>query len=275
MNVPSFVAARHGRRAASFVSAILLSACCIGGFSSAGEMSAKQPKYGSRAVRMYHARRYLRENEAPDFWALMPYYVHQYSERACSVASTTMVVNAARARSELMSDEELVSQKALLRRVGYPQWNNAIQPGGRGVTIEDLGRYLTEALELYCHDEYEVDAVRVSASDDGLRERVRNMLIENEQSDDDFVIVFFWQATFTDDPEGKSGHVSPIGAYDEENERALILDPDRDWYEPYWVPLDVLVEGLARRDPETGRSRGYLWVRKRHEVAIRTVDERK
>lgn len=274
MNVPSFVAARHGRRTASFVLATLLSVSCGLGVSSAGEKSSQQPKYGSRAVRMFHARQYLRENEAPDFWALMPYYVHQFSERACSVASTTMVINAARAQAELMSDEELVSQKAILRRVSYPKWNNAIQPGGRGVTIEDLGRYLTQALYLYCEDEYRVEAVRVDAGDEDLRERVRNMLIENEQSDDDFVIVFFWQATFTDDPEGKSGHVSPIGAYDEVNERALILDPDRDWYEPYWVPLDVLVEGMARRDPESGRSRGYIWVRKQHEVAVQTVGER-
>lgn len=222
---------------------------------------------------MFHARQYLRENEAPDFWALMPYYVHQFSERACSVASTTMVVNAARAQSELMSDDELVSQKALLRRVSYPRWNNAIQEGGRGVTIEDLGQYLTQALELYCNDEYEVDAVRVDASDDGLHERVRKMLIENERTDDDFVIVFFWQATFTDDPEGKTGHVAPIGAYDEENERALILDPDRDWYEPYWVPLDVLVEGMARRDPDTGRSRGYIWVRKQQEFVAHSAEE--
>jgi hypothetical protein len=273
MNVPSFVAERHGRRTASFVLATLLSVSCGFEVSSAGEKSPQQPKYGSRAVRMFHARQYLRENEAPDFWALMPYYVHQFSERACSVASTTMVVNAARAQSELMSDDELVSQKALLRRVSYPRWNNAIQEGGRGVTIEDLGHYLTQALELYCNDEYEVDAVRVDASDDGLHERVRKMLIENERTDDDFVIVFFWQATFTDDPEGKTGHVAPIGAYDEENERALILDPDRDWYEPYWVPLDVLVEGMARRDPDTGRSRGYIWVRKHQEFVAHSAEE--
>ena len=58
--------------------------------------AAAQPKYGSQAVRLFHAREYLQTHEAPDFWALMPYYVHQFNERACSVASATMVVNALR-----------------------------------------------------------------------------------------------------------------------------------------------------------------------------------
>jgi hypothetical protein len=261
MSAASFRVVRRGR----VLSAATLVLACgfVFAVASAAEKTSVQPKYGTHAVRLFHARDYLRENEAPDFWAIMPYYVHQFSERACSVASATMVVNAARAQAELSAADELITQGMMMRRVAYPRWHDAIQEGGDGVTIEDLGGYLTEALRRFSPDEYEVDAVRVKPNDPGLRERVRKMLIENEASDDDFVLVFFWQATFTDDPEGKTGHVAPLAAYDEENDRALVFDPDRDWYEPYWVPLDTLVAGMARTDPETGRPRGYIWVRKR------------
>lgn len=222
----------------------------------------QRPKYGSQSVRLFHAREYLKNHEAPDFWALMPYYVHQFTERACSVASTTMVVNAARAQVDLTSADELVTQRMLLKQISHPRWTKAIEAGGEGVTIEDISGYLKEALDKLTPDVYQVEAVRVNPNDPNLRDLVREMLIENEQTDDDFVIVVFWQATFTDDPEGETGHVAPLAAYDAERDRALVFDPDRDWYEPYWVPLDTLVAGMAKRDPETGRTRGYIWARK-------------
>jgi hypothetical protein len=258
MSAASFFA--RTMRVAPIVGGLLI--CNFGEVASTVEKTSVQPKYGSQAVRLFHAREYLKNNEAPDFWALMPYYIHQFSDRACSVASATMVVNACRAQAELTASDELVTQGMMLRKVAHPKWHDAIQEGGDGVTIEDLGGYLNEALQKFTPDTYAVEAVRVDAHDDGLRERVRQMLIQNERTDDDFVVVFFWQATFTDDPEGETGHVAPLAAFDEEHERALVFDPDRDWYEPYWVPLDTLVAGMARVDPDTGKPRGYIWVRK-------------
>ncbi len=220
-----------------------------------------QPKYGSQAVRLFHAREYLQTHEAPDFWALMPYYVHQFNERACSVASATMVVNALRSQVELTTADELITQEKLLKQVCNPRWANDVGPNGESVTIEELGEYVQESMKLFGPRKYDVQAVRVDSQDKGLRERVRQMLIENERSDDDFVMVVFWQAAFTEDPEGETGHIAPLAAYDAAHERALVFDPDRKWYEPYWVPLDTLVAGMARTDPDTGKSRGYIWVR--------------
>jgi hypothetical protein len=227
----------------------------------------RQPKYGSQAVRLFKSHEYFRTHDAPDFWALMPYYIHQFNERACSVASATMVVNALRAQVELATNDELVTQGMLLKRVAHPEWQQAVQGEGDGVTIEALGDYLEEAAARYCPARYEVEAVRVNPNDPNLRERVRNMLIQNEKSDDDFVIVIFWQAAFTDDPEGETGHVAPLAAYDAENDRALVFDPDRDWYEPYWVPLDTLVAGMAKLDPESGIPRGFIWIRTKRDTA--------
>jgi hypothetical protein len=220
-----------------------------------------QSKYGSQAVRLFHAREYLQTHEAPDFWALMPYYVHQFNERACSVASATMVVNALRSQVELTTADELITQEKLLKQVCNPRWANDVGPNGESVTIEELGEYVQESLKLFGPRQYDVQAVRVDSQDKGLRERIRRMLVENERSDDDFVMVVFWQAAFTEDPEGETGHIAPLAAYDAAHERALVFDPDRKWYEPYWVPLDTLVAGMARTDPDTGKSRGFIWVR--------------
>ena len=44
--------------------------------------------------------------------------------------------------------------------------------------------------------------------------------------------------------------------------RALILDPDREWYEPYWVPESALIEAMATGDASSGVWRGFLWIRR-------------
>ncbi len=120
-----------------------------------------QPKYGSQAVRLFHAREYMQTHDAPDFWALMPYYVHQFNERACSVASSTMVVNALRSQVELTTNDELVTQEKLLKRVCYPEWERAVSPHGDSVTIEELGDYVRESLKQFGPRTYDVQAVRV------------------------------------------------------------------------------------------------------------------
>jgi hypothetical protein len=172
-----------------------------------------------------------------------------------------MIVNGLRAQVELTTTDELITQSKLLKQVSYPKWARDVSPEGDSVTIEELGDYVRESLSLFGPGQYDVQAVRVDPKDKTLRDRVRRMLIENERSDDDFVLVVFWQAAFTDDPEGESGHIAPLAAYDAELDRALVFDPDREWYEPYWVPLDTLVAGMAKVDPDTHNPRGYVWVR--------------
>jgi len=160
---------------------------------------------------------------------------------------------------ELTTVDELITQGTLLREI--PKWAHDVGPDGDSVTIEEVGDYVREILTRFGPNHYDVEATRVDPKDPGLRERVRRMLVENERSDDDFVMVVFWQAAFTDDPEGETGHIAPLAAYDAERERALVFDPDREWYEPYWVSLDTLVAGMAKVDPDTGNSRGYIWIR--------------
>lgn len=58
------------------------------------------------------------------------------------------------------------------------------------------------------------------------------------------------------------GHFSPIGAYDPDTDSVLILDVARFKYPPHWVPLPALFAAMHALDEATGRSRGYLRIRR-------------
>lgn len=60
------------------------------------------------------------------------------------------------------------------------------------------------------------------------------------------------------------GHFSPVGGIHRERDAALILDVARFKYPPHWVGLPQLHQAMQAVDAETGRSRGWLVLR-RHE----------
>lgn len=74
-----------------------------------------------------------------------------------------------------------------------------------------------------------------------------------------FIVVNFDQGFFTSGT--GVGHFSPIGAYDAAKKRVLILDPDRQWHQPYWVSEDLLLKAMATKDSSGKHYRGYLWIK--------------
>ena len=82
--------------------------------------------------------------------------------------------------------------------------------------------------------------------------QVKGLLIENEASDRDIVLVYFNQGVLTGDWDGP--HISPVGAYDADRGSVLIMDVDREWYIPYWSSDETLLEAMLRPAP-IGRGR--------------------
>lgn len=64
-----------------------------------------------------------------------------------------------------------------------------------------------------------------------------------------------------------SGHFSPIGGYNEAEDMVLIMDVARFKYPPHWAPLTSLYEALQPVDPDSGSSRGYLFIGVGQEMA--------
>jgi hypothetical protein len=223
---------------------------------------APKPKYAVGTVPLRSSHEYLRKAPAPDYWALSPYYVHQQDGRSCSVASVATLVNAARSHQELSSSDELVTQKTLLEKAKLDSWSKGVGDGGHGVTLDQLGEIVRRSLEAYGIKPVSVEVRHEDKSGPEALAELRRVLAENEKSDADFVVANVLQGTLTGDPEG-GGHIAPIGAYDAKADRVLVLDPDRQWYEPYWVKTETLLAAMSTRDSESSRSRGYVRVKLR------------
>lgn len=229
-----------------------------------------KPKYGPagspRAVPLSRSHEFFQSpgQPAPDFWALLPYYAAAENDRSCSVAAAAMLLNAARAAEDLSASEPLVTHAHLLERVGSEEWSRCVRAEtGEGVTLDELAAYLSRAFDAYGIAVEAVEVVRFEGVSEGSLEALRGILLENEASSRDFVVVNFLQSAFTADAD--AGHMAPIAAYDAGRHRTLVLDPDREWYEPYWVSEDTLLEGMMTVDPSTGRTRGLVRVRRRKE----------
>ncbi|MCO6456646.1 MAG: hypothetical protein J5I93_15210 [Pirellulaceae bacterium] len=223
-------------------------------------VAAARPKYGASAVRLHRDQAYLRQAPAPDYWALSPYYAGQLDDLSCSVATAAMVVNAALAERDLAADHQLARPAGLLRRVHSPEWTRAVGPGGAGVTLDQMSGYLRLACAAYGATVQRIDVLHVDDASAETQDRIHRLLVQNERSANDLVVVNFLQSVLTGDPAGAVGHLAPLAAYDAGRRRALVLDPDRQWYEPYWVPLDRLVTAMATQDETSRRPRGLMHV---------------
>lgn len=239
-------------------------------FNSAAWADPVKPKYGPEgkpyATPLSQSRDYFQspKHPAPDFWALIGYYVPQFNDAACSVASVSMVLNAARTAMKKTADDKLVLQTDLLDKVDIQNWKDRIGESGygsrkiHGVNLDALREVTEAAFRANGFTHAKAEAVHVKDVTRATLSRVEKILIQNEKSTRDFVLANFTQKAFTDDSD--AGHIAPVGAYDAARKRVLILDPDRQWYEPYWVTLKRFVEGMNTKDSESGEFRGFVVV---------------
>ncbi|MBY0472463.1 phytochelatin synthase family protein [bacterium] len=218
-----------------------------------------KPKYGPNAKTLHEAHDYFRSHAAPDYWAIAPYYVPQFNDRACSVASVTMVLNAARKDWKLSADDALITQQTLLDKPGLETWKKAVGDGGKGVTLDELGGYVEKAFQAAGFTKVETEIVHFKDTSPTSLKKLREILNSNEKSERSFVIINFLQGIYTGDAD--IGHIAPIGTYDSGKKSALVMDPDRSWYVPYWVSDEVLLKGMATADPGSGKNRGLVWIK--------------
>lgn len=232
-------------------------------------IAASAPKYGPNTVPLSAKEKveYFKQNSSPDFWALMPYYVGQDNDSSCSAATLTTILNGVRNATELTQEDELVTQNSLREKFTDDQYRYntcgdpalAIQHGimRLGVTVERLSEVLKTAMDKLkllnkktVIQIYEIDQKNLETS----KKKFHELLVKNEKSSNDFIIINFTQGVLTGDGAGMIGHIAAVAAYDSKNKRVLILDPDRKWYEPYWSPEAKVFEAIAdkKSDPKPG-----------------------
>lgn len=262
-----FFRPRSGRHRAAYTGhawASLLATACAGAPTSTpathpqSSAAIAAPKYAAFSLPLSREHTYFQRAIAPDFWALASYYVGQQNDAACSLASLTMLVNAARHTTALTSNEPLVTQTRLLERVRSDVWQRGLAPEGDGVTLDQLAELARQSLAAFGITPTRLETTHVPEASPDALERLRGLLRQNEASASDYLLLNFDARAYVG--VGDYGHISPVGAYDAERQRVLVLDPDRAWYEPYWIPDTIALDGMATHDSVTGQPRGYLYV---------------
>jgi hypothetical protein len=87
----------------------------------------------------------------------------------------------------------------------------------------------------------------------------RRIITEALKADDRRVIVDFDRKVLH---QKGSGHFSPLAAYHEGEDRFLLLDVARYKLPPCWVKAEVLHEAITGIDSSSGKSRGFLIVKR-------------
>jgi hypothetical protein len=116
------------------------------------------------------------------------------------------------------------------------------------MTLNELGGFLA------AHD-VKVDVVHAADSD---LETFRKTAIAQIEDDDHFILVNYLRKAIGQEA---GGHISPLGAYDEETDRFLILDVTRYKYPPVWVEAAALFGAMNTIDSDNNdKTRGYVSV---------------
>ncbi|PWC39839.1 phytochelatin synthase family protein [Azospirillum sp. TSO35-2] len=218
-----------------------------------------KPKFGPDAVPITRSTDYVRSAAAPDYWALSPYYVPQTTGASCSLASVTMMLNALRGLPALAS-ERLLTAKQVLDRLGDDHWREATAEEGDGVSFGELETYVRRSLQAF-GIEADIEVWRPRDASPATLAELRRILASNEQSADDVILLAFDQGTLTGDV--GVGHIAPLGAYDAATRRALVMDPDRSWYVPYWTSDARLLDAMLKPDHADPDGSGLIRVRAR------------
>lgn len=126
----------------------------------------------------------------------------------------------------------------------YRSWARATFTG---IPLDDLGRLLEAhgaRAEVHHASETELDAFRA-------------MALKNLETPGDFVLVNYLRDAVA---QGTGGHISPLGAYDAESDRFLVMDVAAHKYPPVWMEAALLHASMLTVDKDGGTSRGFVLV---------------
>lgn len=186
-----------------------------------------------------------------DYFALSSRFLTQRSTSFCGVASGVMVLNALDLKAPETREwapfrfftEDNVFNDAAKKVI------DAETVGKGGLTVEQLKGVL------------EANGAKVAmtlASSSSL-DAFRQTAASNLARDGDYVLVDFLRSELGQDT---GAHWSPLAAYHAGSDRFLVLDVARFRYPPYWAKADDLFRALDTQDPDSGVSRGWLFVSK-------------
>jgi hypothetical protein len=197
----------------------------------------------------------LQDAEKQDFMPLMAGFVSEYQATFCGIASSVMALNALGIKPPLSPrwypysywDQDNIFSSEVLKVVKPVSGINA-----DGITLEQLQTLLNLS---------GAKAEKVFASDtnaNAFRKAARAAIADPNA----VLIVNFDRAELGQPGIAGGGHISPIAAYNAKTDRFLVLDVARYKFPPSWVTADRLYAAMNTPDSSSGKTRGYVIVRK-------------
>ncbi|HET6469983.1 MAG TPA: phytochelatin synthase family protein [Geminicoccaceae bacterium] len=214
-------------------------------------------------VRSEQGERLLLESDALEAYVpLSVNFLTQKNQAFCGVASIVMVLNALEVPAPTTPEYE--PYRTFTQDNFLDERTETILPREvlmkQGMTLDELGRLL--AL-------HPVEAEVRHAADSSL-EAFRAAAREHLGREGRAVIVNYLRLAIGQE---RGGHISPLGAYDAETDRFLILDVARYKYPPVWVKADELFAAMNTPDADNqNRTRGYVLVRKTETAATTSLN---
>jgi hypothetical protein len=185
-----------------------------------------------------------------DYFPISVAFETQKNQAYCGVASMVMALNALGVPAPMSPEFQpyaIFTQDNVL-----DDKTDAILPrdtlAHHGMTLDQLGQILSlypVAAEVHHVASGGVDEFRKQAS-------------EALATGHRFVLVNFLRKTLGEE---RGGHISPLGAYDENADRFLLLDVARYKYPPVWVKTSDLFDAMNTTDSDNdNKTRGYVLV---------------
>ena len=221
------------------------------------------------------AERLFRASHKTDFFPLSNHFISQDNSIFCGPVSSAIVLNALRLgkREGLPRDRRSIAEDEMgwLPKGADPFYgkytpNNVLSDRtktrlevlGKPILIDgdpksDFGLQLHQLAQVLRSHGLEVVTRVVDESADAMA--IRRELAANLASGGDFVLVNYARKSLGQ-PGG--GHISPLGAYDEQSDSFLIMDVNPNRAPWVWVRSDDLI--AAMRTFDTVENRGYLLV---------------
>jgi hypothetical protein len=190
-----------------------------------------------------------------DYFPLSIHFTTQDNPAYCGPATIAMVLNALnvpRPASDMTLGLGMFDQENIFTPAA-----EAVMPASAivnppyGMTIDQFGGVLGA---------HNLDVEVVHAGDSDL-DTFRKTAIAQLRDDDHFILVNYLRKAIGQE---SGGHISPLGAYDEDTDRFLILDVTRYKYPPIWVEAADLFDAMNTADAANdNKTRGYVSVRRR------------
>jgi hypothetical protein len=175
-----------------------------------------------------------------DYAQLAPHLVAQARRAFCGPATSAAVINAA------LGPRPPATQASLFNPATAAV-KGELELSLRGLTLEELAAFLrAQGLQVL--------VVHASGADPiAFRDAARAALVEPRT----FLVVNYDRKVLM---QSGAGHISPVGAFDPESDRLLVLDVATQKYPYTWVPVAALWAAMNTLDPDSGQTRGYLLV---------------